>query len=170
MKIFSHVVWDNPGTEAEEKFPKTVDVDKVLWSCKAQDCVGCNCHTCRYGVSIEHNTDPYTGMYCMHPWGVELKNRLREDGKTFSVEEYRRKAEELGLVRRWYDFDDKNPIRTIRTETGLTQAAFGEELGIPRRTIEDWEAGKRECPSYVVDLLAFRVRHDEGLRKDNRNE
>ena len=36
--------------------------------------------------------------------------------------------------------DETNPIRTIRAETGLTQAGFSAYLGIPRRTLEDWEA------------------------------
>lgn len=60
----------------------------------------------------------------------------------------------------------ENPIRAIRAGTGLSQVAFGAALHIPRRTIEDWEAGVRSCPAYVVELIAFRVQHDEGLRKE----
>ena len=58
---------------------------------------------------------------------------------------------------------DTNPIRSLRAETGLSQVAFGAALHIPRRTIEEWEAGNRSCPSYVVDLIAYRVRHDESI-------
>lgn len=61
---------------------------------------------------------------------------------------------------------DTNPIRVIRAETGLSQVAFGAALHIPRRTIEEWEAGNRSCPPYVVELIAFRVQHDDSLRKE----
>ena len=45
-------------------------------------------------------------------------------------------------------------IRDIRACTGLTQAAFCTRFCIPRRTVEDWEAGRRSCPDYVRLLLA----------------
>lgn len=45
-------------------------------------------------------------------------------------------------------------IRDIRTYTGLTQAAFSTRYCIPRRTIEEWEAGRRTCPNYLRLLLA----------------
>lgn len=60
----------------------------------------------------------------------------------------------------------ENSIRAIRAETGLSQVAFGAALHIPRRTIEEWEAGNRSCPSYVVELIAYRVQHDDSLNKE----
>ena len=45
-------------------------------------------------------------------------------------------------------------VREIRQRAGLTQAAFGLRYCIPRRTLEDWEAGRRLCPPYVRLLLA----------------
>lgn len=45
-------------------------------------------------------------------------------------------------------------IKDIRARTGLSQAAFAQRFCIPRRTIEDWEAGKRTPPDYVRLLLA----------------
>lgn len=59
--------------------------------------------------------------------------------------------------------DIPNMIRTIRAETGLSQVAFGAALHIPRRTIEEWEAGNRSCPPYVVELIAYRVQHDNSI-------
>ena len=44
-------------------------------------------------------------------------------------------------------------IRAIRQAAGLTQAAFGERFLIPRRTIEEWEAGRRTPPDYTRLLL-----------------
>lgn len=57
----------------------------------------------------------------------------------------------------------ENPIRAIRAGTGLSQVAFGASLHIPRRTIEEWEAGNRSCPPYVVELIAYRVQHDDSI-------
>lgn len=45
-------------------------------------------------------------------------------------------------------------IRDIRVRAGMTQAAFAERFLIPRRTIENWEGDKRECPAYLRLMLA----------------
>lgn len=45
-------------------------------------------------------------------------------------------------------------IRDIRASTGLSQVAFAQHFCIPRRTLEDWETGRRSCPDYVRLLLA----------------
>lgn len=60
-------------------------------------------------------------------------------------------------------------IKEIRQSTGLSQAMFCEALGIPKRTLEDWEAGKRTPPEYVVELIAYRVQHDENIKKGGRD-
>lgn len=48
-------------------------------------------------------------------------------------------------------------IKEMRAATGLSQVKFAEHLGIPRRTIENWESGVNACPSYVKDLIQFRL-------------
>ena len=64
----------------------------------------------------------------------------------------------------------ENPIRVLRAGTGLSQVAFGAALNIPRRTIEEWEAGNRSCPPYVVELIAYRVHHDDSIpRRKSKN-
>ena len=45
-------------------------------------------------------------------------------------------------------------IKEIRQYTGLTQAAFAESFFIPKRSIENWEGGTRDCPPYVRLMLA----------------
>lgn len=48
-------------------------------------------------------------------------------------------------------------IKEARIQHGLTQAQLSSITDIPKRTIENWEAGQRKCPDYVermvVDLL-----------------
>ncbi len=58
-------------------------------------------------------------------------------------------------------------IRELRKRTGLSQEEFGKRLGgIPRRTIQNWEIGERACPPYIVELIAFRIEHDEAFLKE----
>ena len=46
-----------------------------------------------------------------------------------------------------------NAIKEIRENTGMNRADFSKVYNIPIRTLEDWEAGRRKCPEYVVSLL-----------------
>lgn len=62
--------------------------------------------------------------------------------------------------------EDAKEIKSIRLLTGLTQTEFGQRLGgIPLRTIQNWESSARACPPYVVDLIRFRVEHDDNIPK-----
>lgn len=45
------------------------------------------------------------------------------------------------------------PVREIVAASGLSQAAFGERYCIPKRTVENWCSGSRECPVYLRLLL-----------------
>ena len=56
-------------------------------------------------------------------------------------------------------------VKEMRTAAGMTQKAFSEYFGIPKRTIEDWEGGRRACPSYLISLIAYKL-EKEGLIRD----
>lgn len=56
-------------------------------------------------------------------------------------------------------------IKEIRLSTGLSQSKFCEALNIPIRTVQDWEQGKRQCPEYVAELIAYRVANDPDIPK-----
>lgn len=55
---------------------------------------------------------------------------------------------------------DPLDFREIRTLSGLTQQAFSEKYEIPKRTVEDWESGRRNPPGYVIALLERAVKED----------
>lgn len=44
-------------------------------------------------------------------------------------------------------------IREARLSAGLTQQRMSEVFEIPKRTIENWEAGIRKPPAYVEKLV-----------------
>ena len=54
----------------------------------------------------------------------------------------------------------------IRKLSGLSQRAFSAKYGIPTRTIEDWETGKRNAPDYVLAMLERIVREDFNCPKE----
>ncbi|MBP3609379.1 MAG: helix-turn-helix transcriptional regulator [Lachnospiraceae bacterium] len=58
---------------------------------------------------------------------------------------------------------------SLRKMAGMNRKEFSEEYGIPYRTIEDWEHGKRKMPEYVLRLLAYKVRID-ALQKENKKK
>ena len=44
-------------------------------------------------------------------------------------------------------------IKEARKAAGLTQQQMSDEMGIPKRTIENWEAGTRKCPEWTERLV-----------------
>ena len=57
-------------------------------------------------------------------------------------------------------------MRALRARTGLSLSQFSARYGIPSRTISSWELGERECPSYTLELLAYRIDHEYPERSD----
>lgn len=51
-------------------------------------------------------------------------------------------------------------IKEMRTLLGLTQQAFADKYGIPKRNIENWEGGKREPANWAKALLERAVLED----------
>lgn len=57
-------------------------------------------------------------------------------------------------------------IRKIRDKTGMNRREFKEKFGVPERTLQDWESGKRTPPDYVIKLL-YRAVDEYVKNKDN---
>lgn len=56
-----------------------------------------------------------------------------------------------------------NPIKGIKKAAKHTNESLSLAYGIPRRTVEDWARGVRECPSYTSTMLAYCVFADRGI-------
>lgn len=56
-------------------------------------------------------------------------------------------------------------VKDLRTASGMTQKSFADYFGIPKRTIENWEGGQRECPVYLLSLIRYKL-EKEGLIPD----
>ena len=49
----------------------------------------------------------------------------------------------------------------IRSQTGMNKKEFAEYLGIPYRTLQDWELGNTQAPEYVLRLIAYKVQMEK---------
>lgn len=52
---------------------------------------------------------------------------------------------------------EETTVRSIREKYQLTQQKLSEITKIPKRTIENWESGKRIPPSYLPSLIEAKV-------------
>ena len=46
-------------------------------------------------------------------------------------------------------------LKKIREELGMNRTDFSRYVGIPLRTLEEWEAGRRKMPGYVLRLITY---------------
>lgn len=50
-------------------------------------------------------------------------------------------------------------IKEARINAGLTQQQMSDLLEIPKRTIENWEAGSRKCPKWTEKLIIEKLQN-----------
>ena len=56
-------------------------------------------------------------------------------------------------------------IRELRMQLGDTQSEFANRYNIPFRTVQNWEAGVRKPPEYIMQLLERQIANDLINRK-----
>lgn len=44
-------------------------------------------------------------------------------------------------------------MKSFRESIGLNQKEFAEHFGIPIRTLQEWEQGRRNPPAYVLEMI-----------------
>ena len=62
-------------------------------------------------------------------------------------------------------------VKEIRSRTGLNRKEFCQKFGIPLRTMEEWETGRRIPPEYIPRMLAYYTRNidTDNARNEIRN-
>ena len=66
--------------------------------------------------------------------------------------------------------DSADKIRRLREQTGMTRKDFSIHIGIPLRTIEDWETGRRRPPEYIPRLIEYQLKYEELIEKKQKEE
>ena len=57
-------------------------------------------------------------------------------------------------------------LKELRASLEMNRTEFSTYIGIPLRTLDDWENARRQMPDYVLRLLIYRI-ETEKLLKDN---
>ena len=57
--------------------------------------------------------------------------------------------------------DISEKIRMLREQTGMNRKEFSMHVGIPVRTLEDWEAGRRTPPEYIPRLISYQFKYEK---------
>ena len=57
-------------------------------------------------------------------------------------------------------------VKELREKMGMNRREFSEYYGIPYRTVQDWEAEKRELPDYLLRLLKYRAEIENRVKKE----
>lgn len=79
--------------------------------------------------------------------GIIIEYESKED-----IEQEERDAERRKMA---YCF------RSIREQSGMNRKEFSEWLGVPYRTMQEWELGRRVMPEYVLRLIAYKVLNEK---------
>lgn len=61
--------------------------------------------------------------------------------------------------------EPRSSVVRTRLKSGLTQAQFAALLGVSRRTLEQWEQGRREPSGPAKTLIKVAEMHPEVLRE-----
>jgi putative transcriptional regulator len=60
---------------------------------------------------------------------------------------------------------ESNEVAEARQKTGLSQAQFAEALCISKRTLQEWEQGRRSPSGAAQALIRIAKRHPEVVRE-----
>lgn len=60
--------------------------------------------------------------------------------------------------------DSKDYLVELRESTGMTRKEFCEYFEIPYRTVQDWELGNRKMPDYLLRLMEYKIRVEQGIK------
>lgn len=57
--------------------------------------------------------------------------------------------------------EQKDIVKQLRSEAGMTQKQFADYFGIPYRTLQDWERGVRHMPDYLLRLFVYKMKMEK---------
>ena len=60
--------------------------------------------------------------------------------------------------------DKASKVKELREQMGMNRRDFCAYFDIPYRTVQDWEAGKREMPDYVLRLLWYKAEMEKLIK------
>jgi DNA-binding XRE family transcriptional regulator len=64
----------------------------------------------------------------------------------------------------WEDEHKLVDVKMLRSMAGLTQQKLSNLVGIPKRTIQNWETGDRQPPEYLINLIEYYLVHEGKIK------
>ena len=61
-------------------------------------------------------------------------------------------------------------VKELREKMGMNRREFSDYYGIPYRTVQDWEAEKRELPDYLLRLLKYRAKIEQMIKTEENED
>ena len=61
-------------------------------------------------------------------------------------------------------------VKELREKMGMNRREFSDFYGIPYRTVQDWEAEKRELPDYLLRLLKYRAEMECRIESEDKQK
>lgn len=58
-------------------------------------------------------------------------------------------------------------IEELRKLTGMKRLEFCQYFRIPYRTLQSWELGDRECPTYLMELIKYKLIKEGLVNKED---
>ena len=55
-------------------------------------------------------------------------------------------------------------VKELREKMGMNRREFSDYYGITYRTVQDWEAEKRELPEYLLRLMKYRAEVEDMMK------
>lgn len=55
-------------------------------------------------------------------------------------------------------------FKELKEASGMNTKQFSEYFKIPYRTAQNWESGHRECASYLLELMYYKLKNENILR------
>ena len=62
----------------------------------------------------------------------------------------------------------REKLYEVRESVGENRTEFSKHTGIPVRTIEDWESGRRTPPEYIPRLIAYQMEYEKLIKKSKK--
>ena len=52
-------------------------------------------------------------------------------------------------------------LNELIKDSGMNLKAFSEYFNIPYRTVQDWNAGRRTPPEYLLELISYKLENEK---------
>lgn len=56
-------------------------------------------------------------------------------------------------------------FKELREESGMTVPEFARYFNINPRNVQRWEKGDRECPSYLLELMKYKLEKENLIKQ-----